>query len=149
MASNAQTSAGTVIAISATLPATHDETGFTALTFTEIGEVTDLGEYGREYNLVTHNPLSDRRTVKRKGSFDDGSIDMELAIDPTDAGQVIVKTALDDDESYSFKITHQNGDIDYLTAQTMSFPKNVGSVDQIYSASISLEIDNDIVEVIA
>lgn len=146
MASNAQTSAGTVIAVSNALPATHDVVGFEALSFDDVGEVTDLGEYGREYNLVTHNPLAGRRTVKRKGSFDDGSIDMELAIDVGDTGQTSLKTGLDSDQSYSFKVTHQDGNIDYFTAQIMSFTKNVGSVDQIYAASVSLEIDNDIVE---
>jgi len=146
MASNAQTSAGSFLSISAELPATHDIAGFGAIAaWTEVGEITDLGEFGREYNLVTHNPLKDRRTVKRKGSFNDGSITLQMARDVSDAGQTLLQTAQDDDASYSIMITLQDGTPLYTTAQVMSYKTSVGSVDTITSASTVLEIDNDIV----
>lgn len=145
--SGAQTSAGTTLHISATAPATYNATGFAALTWTEIGEITDLGEFGRQYNLVTHNPLNDRRTVKRKGSYNDGTINAQMARVPADAGQAILKTAVDSDDSYSIKVTLQNGDVFYTTAQIMSYTVNVGSVDQITGATVAMEIDNDIIEV--
>lgn len=144
--SGAQTSAGTTLHISATAPATYNATGFAALTWTEIGEITDLGEFGRQYNLVTHNPLNDRRTVKRKGSYNDGTINAQMARVPADAGQAILKTAVDSDDSYSIKVTLQNGDLFYTTAQIMSYTVNVGSVDQITGATVAMEIDNDIIE---
>jgi len=65
MASGAFTSAGTTISLTDTEPTTYDVAGFDALTFTEVGEVSDLGEFGREYAEVTFNPLGDRRTVPR------------------------------------------------------------------------------------
>lgn len=147
VASEARTSAGTSISMSLDAPATYDDAGFDALTYTEIGEVTDLGEFGREYNLVTHNPLSIRRTVKRKGSYNDGAVTLQMARVKTDAGQVLLQTALDSDESPSIKIEYQDGSIDYFSAQVMSYTSNVGSVDQITTASVTLEIDNDIVGV--
>lgn len=144
------TSAGTTIKVDSALPATNDEAGFGALTgFKLIGEVTDLGEFGREYNLVTHNPLGDRRTVKRKGSYNDGSVTMALGRVPADTGQAVLVTAVDDDASYSFEVTLQDGTIFYFTGQVMSYTANVGSVDQITSGSVTIEIDNDIVEVAA
>lgn len=147
MPSKAQTSAGSFLSLSADLPATHDAAGFEAVgvTWTEIGEITDLGEFGREYNLVVHNPLKDRRTVKRKGSYNDGAITLQMARDVTDAGQVLCQTAQDDDNSYSVKITFQDATVVYTTAQVMSYKTTVGSVDQITMASVVLEIDNDIV----
>lgn len=145
--SGAQTSAGTTLHISAAAPATYNATGFAALTWTEIGEITDLGEFGRQYNLVTHNPLNDRRTVKRKGSYNDGTINAQMARVPADAGQAILKTAVDSDGSYSIKVTLQNGNVFYTTAQIMSYTVNVGSVDQITGATVAMEIDNDIIEV--
>lgn len=141
------TSAGTTLSISAAAPATYDSTGFSALTWTEIGEVSDLGEFGRQYNLVTFNTLGNRRTVKRKGSFNDGTIAAQMARAPSDAGQTILTTAVDDDKSYSIKVVLQNGTIFYTTAQIMSYTTNVGNVDQITSATVNLEIDNDIIEV--
>ena len=143
------TSAGTTLGISANAPATYDETGFSALTFTDIGEITDMGEYGREYALVTHNPLGDRRTVKRKGSYNDGALTMSLGRVPSDAGQVLLLAALDSDDSYSFEVTLQDGTIQYFSGQVMSYTTNVGSVDQITGASVTVEIDGDIVEVAA
>ncbi len=146
MASGAFTSAGTTIGLSSEAPASYDATGFEALTFDLIGEVTDLGEFGREYSLVTHNPLGDRQTVKRKGSYNDGSIAMTVARVPGDAGQAELQTALDSDDSYSFNVTLQDGTELYFAAQVMSYTANVGSVDQITTASVTLEITDEIVE---
>ena len=149
MASGAFTSAGTTIGIASDAPGSYDATGFEALTFDMIGEVTDLGEFGREYSLVTHNPLGDRQTVKRKGSYNDGSISMTVARVTGDAGQGVLQTALDDDASYSFNVTLQDGTELYFVAQVMSYTANVGSVDQITTASVTIEITDEIIEVAA
>ena len=147
MASKAFTSAGTKLFISASAPATYNKTGFEALTFTEIGEVSEMGEFGRQYNLVTFNTLGDRRTVKRKGSYNDGTIACQMARVPDDAGQTILTTAVNSDNSYSIKIKLQDGTVFYTSAQVMSYTTNIGNVDQITSATVNLEIDNDILEV--
>ena len=147
MASNVRTTAGSTIAISANQPASYDASGFGDLTFTTISDVTDLGEFGRTYNLVTHNPIADRRTVKRKGSFNDGAVSMQLGRDGTDAGQQAGYDALDTDDSVSIEITLQSGTKLYFTVQVMSFTYNLGNVDSITGGSISMEIDNDIVVV--
>ena len=145
--SKAFTSAGTTLSISAAAPAAYTAAGFLALLWTEIGEVSDLGEFGRQYNLVTFNTLGNRRTVKRKGSFNDGTIAAQMARVPDDAGQTILTTAVDSDSSYAIKVVLQDGTIFYTTAQIMSYTTNVGNVDQITSATVNLEIDNDIIEV--
>ena len=144
----ARTSAGTSISIGPA-PATYDAAGFGAVVVSVIGEVTDAGEYGKVYNLVTHNPLADRKTKKYKGSYNNGSITLQLAIDELDVGQIAAVAASDSDDSYTIKVTKQNGAVDYFTAQVMSFTTSVGSVDSIESGSIQLEIDNDIVKVAA
>jgi len=141
------TSAGTDISISAALPVTYLAATFAALTWTSIGEVTDLGEFGRVYNVVKLNLLKDRRTVKRKGSYDDGTIAAQMARVPSDAGQTLLTAAVVSDNSYSIKVTLQDGTIFYFTAQISSYTTNVGSVDQITSATVNFEIDNDIIEV--
>lgn len=135
-----RSSAGTSIKISAGTPATFDSAGYTALTFTTIGEVTDLGEFGREYNLITHNPLGTRGTVKLKGSFNEGSISMQLGLDTDDAGQILAKTASLSDNDYSFVIQTQNGDKYYFQAKVMSFKVGVGSVDSVTTATVTLEL---------
>lgn len=141
-----QTSAGTTLAISAGTPSTYDSSGFGALSWTTVGEVTDLGEYGRVYALVTHNPLASRATEKFKGSYNDGSISMQIAEDTSDAGQIIIDAAVDSDNNYAFRITAQDSDIDYFQAKVMSKTVSVGSVDQIRSSTVQVEITNSIID---
>ncbi len=149
-----RSSAGTTIKISASQPATYNAAGYEALTMTTIGEVTDLGEFGREFALITHNPIGSRGTVKLKGSFNEGSISMQLGLDTDDAGQILAKAAALSDNDYSFCITTQNGDDYYFQAKVMSFKVGVGSVDSVTSATITLELTTNsagvgIVEVLA
>lgn len=134
------TSAGTTLGVSAASPATFNETGYEALTFTAVGEITDLGEFGREYALVTHNPLGSRGTVKFKGSFNEGQISLQLGLNTEDAGQILLKAAANSDNNYSFAVETQAGDFYYFQAQVMSFKVGVGSVDSITTATVMLEI---------
>ncbi len=135
-----RSSAGTTIGLVAAQPATFDSTGYEALSPIILGEVTDLGEFGREYALVSHNPIGNRGTVKLKGSFNEGSISMQLGLDTKDAGQILAKTASTSDADYSFCITTQNLDKYYFQAKVMSFKVNIGSVDGVTGATIMLEL---------
>lgn len=145
--SNAFTSAGSRLYVSPAGPATYDQAAFALLTWTEIGELSEMGEFGRQYNLVTFNILGDRRTVKRKGSYNDGTISAQMARVPSDAGQVILTAAVNSDVSVGVKVVLQDGTVFYMTAQIMSYTTNIGNVDQITSATVNFEIDNDIIEV--
>lgn len=135
-----RTAAGATIGISATAPTAYTKVGWEAATFTTIGEVTDLGDFGREYAKVEHKPLATRATQKRKGSYDEGSIALGLGLDSADAGQILLKTASQSDADYYFCITLQGGDKYFFPAQVMSFKTTVGSVDNIVNASVTLEI---------
>ena len=147
MASSAFTSAGTTVAVSASLPASYNATGYGALTYTDIGEITEAGEFGRSYELITHNPLGDRETYKRKGSYNSGTLALQMARVPADAGQVLLVAAVDLDTSQSFEVTLQDGTILYFTGQVMSYTTNVGSTNQITAATVNVEIDSALIEV--
>ena len=75
------TTAGSPFTISAGVPATLDAAGYNALTYTVVAEVTDIGEVGREYNLVNHSPIADRKIQKLKGSYNPGSISLQFGRD--------------------------------------------------------------------
>lgn len=135
-----RTSAGTTLKISANAPATFNVAGYSALTYTSVGEITDLGEFGREFTLVTHNPVGSRGTQKFKGSFNEGTMNLSLGLDTDDAGQVLMKAASLADTAYSFEVTTQNGDTYYFQAMVMSFKVGVGSVDSITTATCTLEL---------
>lgn len=147
-ASLAFTSAGTTFSIGAA-PATYDVSGFSAVSFTAVGEITDIGTFGRNYKLVTHNPIGTRNTVKRKGSYNNGTISLKMAKagGGGDAGQAALLLASTSDASYAIKIVLQNGTIAYFTGQVMSGMTNVGNVDTITALDVSIEIDNDIITI--
>lgn len=134
------TSAGTVLKMSAGTPGTLNVAGYEALTWTTVGEVTDLGEFGREYALVTHNPVGSRGTRKYKGSYNEGAMTLQLGLDTDDAGQILAKAASLSDSDYSVSVTTQNGDVYYMQAKVMSWKVGVGSVDSITTATCVLEI---------
>lgn len=134
------TSAGTVLKISAGTPGTFNVAGYEALTWITVGEVTDLGEFGREYALVTHNPVGSRGTRKYKGSYNEGAMTLQLGLDTDDAGQILAKAASLSDSDYSVSVTTQNGDVYYMQAKVMSWKVGVGSVDSITTATCVLEI---------
>lgn len=135
-----QSTAGSTLGISAGIPASYNVTGYEALTFTTIGEITDLGEFGRVYNLIKHNPVGNRGTVKLKGSFDEGQMNLQLGLDYADAGQELAMEAAVSDADYSFMLTLQDGSKEYFQAKVMSFKKSPGNVDSITAASIQLEL---------
>jgi hypothetical protein len=139
---NIQTAAGAKVSISATLPATMDSTGFDALTYTLIGEVTDAGEVGGTYGEVTHVPLDSRLVQRLKTSFDAGMQTLQLAVDPDDAGQGIALTALHSDDMVAIEVELADGTLIQFIALVMSFPINIGSVDTIVNTSISLAINS-------
>jgi hypothetical protein len=134
------TVAGTVIGISASNPATYDEAGYSALVYTTIGNIEDGGEHGRAYAEVTHNPIDDRGTRKYKGSFNEGNKTLSIAYDSDDAGMVLLKTALNSDNDYSFEVAYPNGDIDWFQAKVMSLVKATGTVDTMRMATVELAI---------
>lgn len=149
MTTIAQSVAGTTLRISASLPATYDSAGFSALSYTLVSEITDMGDLGKEYTLITHNPVNDRKTYKFKGSYNNGSLALKLAratLVTTDAGQTIMIASAASDASYSYKITFQDGGDLYFTGKTLSFKTMIGSVNNILQAEAKIEVDSDITE---
>lgn len=140
-----QTSAGATLALAATsaAPATFDEAGYSALVWTNVGEITNIGELGIEYTTVTHMPLSQRGASKRKGSFNNGTLNPSLAWDPADAGQILMADALATDDPWPMRVTLQDGTGFYFMGLVMSYRPNVGGVDDAVTASPTIEIDNN------
>ncbi len=116
--------------------------------YTEIGEVVNIGEFGRAYAEITHTNLSDRNVKTHKGSRNDGTFPLQLAKDMDDDGQDDLRVALDVDSDYNFKLvenddpggTGDSGTITYFKAKVMSFTTNIGGPDQIVGATVSLGV---------
>ena len=139
----AMTSAGSKLWIGLP-PAAQTLVALQAVSYTEVKEVVDIGEFGASYALVTHNPLGDRITVKRKGSKNNGTLAVQMAYAPADPGQTLMEAATESDDSYSFKVVLQDATEFYFTGQTLSRPVQVGGVDSITSSTCNVEIDSPI-----
>lgn len=147
-----QTSAGTTLGVSTTLPTTFDDdgsTGYPSKTYTTVGEITEIPAFGSVYNLITHNPLGERRITKRKGSINDGTLTLTFAADASDTGQAALKTAHTSDNEVAIKITYPDGEDDYFTALVMSYQVNAGGADSIKQDSVTLELTRAPVNVAA
>lgn len=132
---------GTSISISADLPASFVASAYGTLSFTQVKEVTDIGTFGRTYQVVTHVPLDERAEQKFKGTYNDGALTLTLARDTADAGQTIVYTGLDTDDDYSFQITWQGGDLTYFTGKVVSDQQS-GSSNTIRGGTVNVEINS-------
>ena len=144
-------SVGTVVSVSTTAPATYDAAGFGALTWSTCGELAELPSFGAEAALATHTPLATGIVAKRRGSLNYGSVALTMAVSDADAGQSVLQdsaeAAAGTDAQVSVKVVLVNGEIQYFTAQVMSYKVNVGNADAITMAEVTLEIDNSIIKV--
>lgn len=136
----ARSTAGATLSLSAGVPATFDSTGYAALTYTKLGEVTNLGELGREYQVITHQPIDTAGDVKLKGGYNEGALELAMALDETDAGQILALAALASSNNYAFKLLYPNGKIRYFQGLVTKFKENPGSRDQVTTAAMHVEI---------
>lgn len=147
-----QTSAGATLAVVAAQPATEDQTGYEALTYTSVGEISDMGAFGATYELVTFNDIGTRKTRKFKGTVNYGSMQLTLGRDPSDAGQTVLIDGADGaeiDTVHSFKVTLQDGSVQYFQGKIMSYETQVGAANNIVSANTAVELDSTIIQVSA
>lgn len=107
-------------------------------TYTEIGEVTNIGEFGRVYNEITHASIANRNIRKFKGNRNDGSLALDLAMNRGDAGQDAAEVALDSDADYNFKIVANDDDQVGGTPSSFTFKAKVMAFPVIFGGGESV-----------
>jgi hypothetical protein len=145
MASYAFSSAGTKFSLSAGVPATFNEAGFSALTYTVVEDITDLGAIGPESAVITHAPLSENSVYKFKSTRNNGQLSLKggrAAI--ARPGQTLLQAAEASNAPYAIKIELQNGTVIYAQGLVMSYKTNIGSQGQITGFESNIEISGDI-----
>ena len=136
------------LSVSAATPATFDADGYAALSWTEVGEASEIPEFGAAYSAVTFTPLKTGIVNKFHGELNYGSITIPLGYDSEDAGQIILRDSLASKDEISFRETRSDGTVRYIMGKVMSFPRgqSVGSVNM---ASCNIEFTRADVEVAA
>ena len=114
-----------------------------------LGELTNVDEFGRQYEVVRANNLSDGATRKAKGSYDNGSVPFETLFDARDGGQVIMEEALQSTQNYAFRIDAppdtdgDDGPTYYLQALITSFRPRIGGPNDMIMMRGNIEIDHN------
>lgn len=149
---------GMSLHIGTTTSATN-QSEYEADTYTEVGEIEDIGEFGDTFNPVTFAALADGRVRKFKGTRDAGNITLVVGMDVSDSGQDALATALEDTDSddYNFKVVFTDGDSDvspvvtattvYFSGKVMSRRYQPGGTDNIVRVAIDIAINTGITEV--
>lgn len=149
MADDLKPGLGTFIGVSAALPATEDAAGYAAVvSYDEVGELTEVPEYGPEHDTVTHVPLKTGITAKFHGALNYGSLSMPMALSVADAGQIVLKAALESKARIAMKITYADGSVDYTQGKVMGFMRGA-SIGGVVAATVKFEIETKIIEVAA
>ena len=130
---------GGFLSVSATLPATFDAAGYVALTFTEVGEATEIPEAGADHAVVTHTPLKTGIVNKFHGELNYGSLSIPMAYDSADAGQGILIAAIASKDEIAFSETRSDGSIRYFSGKVFSF-KTGASVGSVVPATSLIEV---------
>lgn len=142
------TIAGSKLHIAVAAPATNDAAGFAALTWVEVGQITNIGSVvGREYSTATLSTVSDAQDREKKGSFKLPNAEFECAWAADDAGQILVAAASKNYTVPSFKLTNQDASLDYFTAQVSKFTKGGGGSNDAVKGMITLLRQTDTITV--
>jgi hypothetical protein len=100
------TTSGSHVYISTTsITSSTDTIGeFAALSWTEIGNIETIGDFGDEAPLVTFSSIGAGRVFKTKGARDAGEMTLTVAHDPADTGQIALVTAEGTKFNYGFRV---------------------------------------------
>ena len=120
------TGSGTCVSVSAASPATHDSTGFAALTYTQVGELATLGAVQSTFEMATFDSLCTGVRTKVPGIREVADFEITYALDRDDAGYALLAGAHEDKDIVSLRIVDPQGTL-YMTARVMSHKYAEGS----------------------
>lgn len=141
-----QTAAGATLHIGPANAEATEVADYEALTYTKVGKIEDLGEFGDTAGTTTFTGLEDRRVRKFKTTFDAGTMQLTLGRDPEDEGQIAMKAALKVDSDYAFKIQFSDGGVAYLRGMVSAFTTQVGNAENVVRAAATIEVNSEVLE---
>lgn len=150
-----RTFAGAKIAVSASAPATYDEAGYEALTWTAEHCIDAVPVITKKFNAVTKSTTCEgtEKDIKGSAKYDP----VAYKFDPVDsrAAETIYQTAFDSQTaeisvrvSFAKRAGETTPDILYFTAQVAAFAYSAGgSKDDIDMREVELWIQRDLTAV--
>ena len=138
--------AGSTFAICSTLPATYTQAGYAALTFTVVRGVRSVGEVGTQWQTTTRNDIGLSYSYTKRVGKAAATLQLEM-LRITDAGQTMLRAAVDAATSYAYRIVSSDGNTQYFTAAAISRTQAPITSASLNSTNMTLAIDSLIIEV--
>lgn len=133
------TGAGATLGIATAAPATYTQAGYEALTFTNVGKITNIGDIPtRVYQEVTISYLEAEGEDVAKGGYSLGSQQITIAVDQSDAGQAMLSTATNSKSPVSVRLQHPVLGTQYRRALVMGGPQTWGDNNTAATQQITL-----------
>lgn len=134
------TGSGTTLALTSAAPSAETKAAYEALAYTEVGEVSDLGELpSRAYEVVPWRNVTDRGEREAKAGYSYTSQTIMVGWNSSDAGQALLDVATDQDAPYTVRISHPSLGAFYGRALVMGGQRNLGDVNTIATRQVTLE----------
>lgn len=131
--------------LSPAVPASFTPEAYQALAFTQVRGVRVIGSLAKQYQTATFTPLAGGVPRQRRVARAPQSLQLDLyRID--DAGQALLRGAIDQDVPYAFRIFVPGLGAHFFTARASNCTLGLGSATDTAAASITLEIESDILE---
>lgn len=142
------TSTGVKLYVSAALPATENEAGYEALTWTLVSKVTTIPAYGPTAAQVVLQPLETGVDETYGGFLNYGSVGVEAAFIAEDAGQAMLRAnVLQPSTQMSFRVEYPGNQDDYSVGKCFSGTKSPGSANSMVGTSMAVVFNKRIIEV--
>lgn len=147
--------AGSKLSIGETLTTNNPvQATYEAMTWTELGEVEDVGTLGDSTADITFETMKDSRVRHYAGPADAGTETVVCAHVIDDPGQAAVKTAFENRLLTAFKLEltdrpdvgHTNT-IKYYGARVLQFRANVGNPRNVVRREMQLGINTPVLEI--
>jgi hypothetical protein len=139
---------GSTLACVASTPASEDQSGYEALSYTAIGNVVSIGEHGDTSEDVSFTLLQTGRVKHINGAKDGGEISVTIDYSRADAGLTLLEASNNSNTTHSFRITDSDGDDWYFQGvianlrvmeRTASQYKGLTFVIRVQSAEVKVD----------
>jgi len=148
MALTPKLSVEATLSVSVGVPATFDAAGYGALTYTEVGQVDSIGNFGATFQSSDFTPLKTGLVQILLGSKKNGTVTVSMADIPDDAGQILFQAATTGGtqrDLHAIKIVDSHGYTEYFQAYIGKFEKQMGDANKVKMRSAELMINTEIV----
>jgi hypothetical protein len=114
--------------------------GFSALTFTQIGELESVGDLVTAHAAISFANMCTGKTTTTKGVEEAVTVDVVVALDRDDAGQTLMTAARKSPNDYAFQVTEANGDKVFFIGKVMKDGVQYGGIGDVKKRPYSIGV---------